>query len=203
MKLYRPVGLYEMEKILRCGGKEFPPRLPEQPIFYPVINSSYAKQIAKKWNLDDSISGFAGFITEFDIDDAYINNYEVHCVGSDEHREYWIPAKELEEFNQNIIGGIKIIEAFYGEQYTGIKSSRAGGFKEESLNEQIDVLEKILEYNVTDFSGTVLKEWKLINLNLLYWENTLKYNADVIKSIYDCLKANDKLFIKRYGEGRN
>jgi hypothetical protein len=36
--LYRPVGPKELELIKSSGWKEFPPRLAEQPIFYPVIN---------------------------------------------------------------------------------------------------------------------------------------------------------------------
>ena len=35
--LYRPVGKAEMEKIADSGFRAFPPRLPEQPFFYPVV----------------------------------------------------------------------------------------------------------------------------------------------------------------------
>lgn len=45
-----------MEKILYKDGKEFPPRLLDQPFFYPVLNEEYASQIARKWNKDDSNS---------------------------------------------------------------------------------------------------------------------------------------------------
>lgn len=47
MKLYRPVGTAELELISSSGYKKFPPRLPEQPIFYPVLNEKYAREIAK------------------------------------------------------------------------------------------------------------------------------------------------------------
>jgi len=40
--LYRPGGPKELALIEASGWKEFPPRLPEQPIFYPVINEEYA-----------------------------------------------------------------------------------------------------------------------------------------------------------------
>ena len=45
--LYRPVGTKELELIEATDFKEFPPRLPEQPIFYPVTNEAYAAQIAR------------------------------------------------------------------------------------------------------------------------------------------------------------
>ncbi|MDQ3711150.1 MAG: hypothetical protein M3388_02900 [Acidobacteriota bacterium] len=38
MWLYRPVGLKELELIYDSGFSEFPPRLPHQPFFYPVLN---------------------------------------------------------------------------------------------------------------------------------------------------------------------
>ncbi len=37
MILYRPVGMDELRLIYGAGMRSFPPRLPEQPIFYPVL----------------------------------------------------------------------------------------------------------------------------------------------------------------------
>jgi len=34
--LFRPVGLHELALIWDKGMREYPPRLPHQPIFYPV-----------------------------------------------------------------------------------------------------------------------------------------------------------------------
>ena len=50
MILYRPVGTAELELITESGFTRFPPRLPEQPIFYPVLNERYAREIAERWN---------------------------------------------------------------------------------------------------------------------------------------------------------
>jgi hypothetical protein len=36
--LYRPIGPAELELIAATGFRAFPPRLPDQPIFYPVTN---------------------------------------------------------------------------------------------------------------------------------------------------------------------
>lgn len=38
-------------------------------------------------------------------------------VGSSQHQEYWIPAAELEQFNQNIVGKIEVIAEFRPEKY--------------------------------------------------------------------------------------
>jgi hypothetical protein len=121
MKLFRPVGIKEYELIKETQFTKFPPRLEGQPIFYPVLNREYAIEIAEKWNTKDEVSGYCGFVTEFEVDDQYISNFEVKTVGSKSHQEYWIPAEELEDFNDNIIGNIKVIDEFYGEKYSGKK----------------------------------------------------------------------------------
>ena len=96
--LYRPVGQFELDLIAGSGYKQFPPRLPEQPIFYPVLNRAYAEQIARDWNTRDERSGFVGYVLEFDVDADYLNGFEVKKVGGSQHLEYWIPAEQLEEF---------------------------------------------------------------------------------------------------------
>lgn len=70
MKLYRPVGLKELQLIVESGFTAFPPRLAQQPIFYPVLNFTYAEQIAERWNTTDALSGYVGFVTEFEVNDA-------------------------------------------------------------------------------------------------------------------------------------
>lgn len=111
MILYRPVGSSELKLIEESGFNSFPPRLPEQPIFYPVLNKKYAREIAEKWNVKES-SDHKGYVTRFEVDDAYCSQYEVQTVGRSYHQELWIPADELENFNQHIIGKIQVIETF-------------------------------------------------------------------------------------------
>ncbi len=109
MRLYRPVGKAELELIIATNYRAYPPRLPEQPIFYPVLNEKYAFEIAEKWNKKLADSDYTGYVTTFEIDDEYISRYDVHTVGASYHQEYWIPAEELEEFNRHIIGEIQVI----------------------------------------------------------------------------------------------
>lgn len=85
--------------------------MPEQPIFYPVLNQKYAEEIAGKWNVRFN-ADHRGYVTEFQIDDGYIRSYEVQTAGADYHREYWIPAEELAEFNAHIIGEIRVVKSF-------------------------------------------------------------------------------------------
>jgi hypothetical protein len=112
--LYRPVGQKELELIRRSGFTAFPPRLPEQPIFYPVLNEEYATQIARDWNakLEDSR---VGYVTRFAVKTEYLRRYETQTVGSSVHQEYWIPAEELAEFNRNIVGPIEVIAEYRAE----------------------------------------------------------------------------------------
>ena len=98
--LFRPVGQKEMDLIRESNYRNFPPRLPFQPIFYPVIQEEYAVQIARDWNTKDPASEYAGYVTSFRVDAEYIQKYQIQTVGSSKHQEYWIPAAELVEFNE-------------------------------------------------------------------------------------------------------
>ena len=109
MRLYRPVGQAEYDLIAQSGFTAYPPRLPEQPIFYPVLNERYAREIAEKWNKRYADSQYTGFVTIFEIDDAYISQFPVQTVGASYHQELWIPAEELENFNHHIIGTISLL----------------------------------------------------------------------------------------------
>jgi hypothetical protein len=108
--LYRPVGPKELELIKSSGWREFPPRLPEQPIFYPVMNERYAAQIAKEWNVPASGSGF---VLRFEVDKTYAERFEVQNVGGPEHNELWVPAEDLPEFNKHIVGMIQVVAEFH------------------------------------------------------------------------------------------
>lgn len=112
--LYRPVGQAEMDLIRASRFREFPPRLPEQPIFYPVLTEAYATQIARDWNTKDERSGFVGYVLRFQVRAEFLSRYDVHVVGSAAHREYWIPASDLARMNANIVGEIEIVSEFHG-----------------------------------------------------------------------------------------
>jgi hypothetical protein len=110
--LYRPVGQAELELIRGSGFRNFPPRLPQQPFFYPVLSEQYATQIARDWNTKDESSGFAGYVLRFRVRTEFLNNYDVHTVGASKHREYWIPAEELQKLNESLVGPIEVISEF-------------------------------------------------------------------------------------------
>jgi hypothetical protein len=109
--LYRPIGAYELEKIAASGYRAFPPRLPEQPIFYPVLNERYAAEIARSWNTRDAASGRIGHVTRFRVRAAHLARYMIQVAGA-AHHEYWIPAEELNAFNDAIVGPIEVIATY-------------------------------------------------------------------------------------------
>lgn len=108
--LYRPVGPAELALIRAADWKVFPPRLPEQPIFYPVTNEAYAAQIASTWNVRDS---GVGYVTRFEVDTEFVQRYPIQKVGSGIHTELWVPAEELDAFNQHIVGNIEVVSEFH------------------------------------------------------------------------------------------
>jgi hypothetical protein len=109
--LYRPVGPAELDLIAASDWKGFPPRLPEQPIFYPVLNEEYASQIAERWNVRES---GAGYVTAFEVDAEYLATFEIKQVGGREHQELWVPAEELARFNEHIVGTIRVVRECRG-----------------------------------------------------------------------------------------
>ena len=112
MKLWRPVGQKELAKIDASGMRAFPPRLPEQPIFYPVLSFEYAEKIARDWNSVRENHGYVGFVVAFDIDDAYASRFPEQLAGGKDCPELWVPAEKLEEFNRHIRGRIEIIAEY-------------------------------------------------------------------------------------------
>lgn len=110
--LYRPVGPEELQLIEHSGWKVFPPRLVHQPIFYPVLSEEYATVIARDWNVKES---GVGYVTRFRVRSAFVARYEVKTVGGSSCQELWVPADELSEFNQNIVGPIEVIAEFHSE----------------------------------------------------------------------------------------
>jgi len=104
--LYRPTGPEELKLVMQSGFKRWPPRLSGQPIFYPVTNEKYAKEIAIKWNVPAS---GVGYITRFEVRKEFMANYEIQKVGASYHSEWWIPAEDLEKLNDNIVGNIEVI----------------------------------------------------------------------------------------------
>lgn len=108
--LWRPTGPEELALVKQSGWRRWPPRLPEQPIFYPVLNEEYATKIARDWNV--KASG-VGFVTRFQVREEFLANYEVQQAGGRTILEYWIPAEDLEKLNDNIVGTIEVV-AQYG-----------------------------------------------------------------------------------------
>ncbi len=78
VRLYCPTGLAELALVEASGWLAWPPRLPEQPIFYPVLNDWYAAKIAGEWN--ETHAG-VGFVSEFDVDTGYLERFAVQQVG--------------------------------------------------------------------------------------------------------------------------
>jgi hypothetical protein len=107
--LWRPVGPKELELIRQANMRAFPPRLPDQPIFYPVPSEDYAAKIARDWNVPAS---GAGYVTRFSVRRAFLDRYEIQKAGGSQHLEYWIPADDLPAFNDSIVGEIEVVAQF-------------------------------------------------------------------------------------------
>jgi hypothetical protein len=114
IELFRPTGPRELARIRELGWRGFPPRLNHQPIFHPVLNEDYARQIARDWNATKADTGYQGFVTRFRLRADYASRFEIQTVGARIHQELWVPAEELDEFNANIVGRIEVVATYRG-----------------------------------------------------------------------------------------
>lgn len=108
--MYRPTGPEELELVKGSCYRKWPPRLPDQPKFYPVTNEEYAREIATQWNIKDS---GIGFVTRFVVKKKFMENFEIQQVGAAHHTEWWVPAEALEQLNANIVGKIEVIGEYH------------------------------------------------------------------------------------------
>lgn len=104
--LWRPTGPVELRLVEQSGWTRWPPRLADQPIFYPVLNEWYATKIAREWNVPAS---GVGHVTRFAVRTDFLDRYQIHQAGGRDVLEYWIPAEDLEELNGNIVGRIRLV----------------------------------------------------------------------------------------------
>jgi tetratricopeptide (TPR) repeat protein len=185
MILYRPVNLQEMELIYDSGMKAFPARLPQQPIFYPVLHLEYARQTASDWNAKSGQS--AGYVTQFKADDQYISQFEKHTVGESKHQEFWIPADELEEFNRHIVGHIKVLEAYFGDGFQGFVPEKFG-LQGKNAVAQFTLLANSYLYKRMDFYLELRRNHKAIFLNYLFWQKYEFKNQGLKEKVLQAIK---------------
>jgi tetratricopeptide (TPR) repeat protein len=147
--------------------KAFPARLSQQPIFYPVLQIDYARQIAMDWNAKNG--QLAGYVTQFKVEDEYIDQFEEHTVGRSGHQEFWIPAEEMENFNRHIVGHIKVVEAHFGDAFEGFVPEKFG-LQGKNAVEQLTLLANSYLYKRMDFYLEIKRNHKAIFLNFPFWQ---------------------------------
>jgi hypothetical protein len=164
--LWRPVGLKELALIFDTQMRAFPPRLPEQPIFYPVMNAGYAAQIARDWNTREDDR--AGYVTAFEIPDDYAMQFERHIVGAREHEELWVPADRLREFNAHLQAPIRVSAGYFGDDFRGFIPDQFG-LRGKSATDQFTCLTGWLPYSSFDVWCEIATNSKAVFLNYLFW----------------------------------
>ena len=167
MILWRPVGMRELALVFESGMKAFPPRLPEQPIFYPVLVEAYADQIAGTWNTADE--PYAGYVLEIEIPDDFAVRYPPATVGGSMHRELWVPAEELDEFNRRMTRPISVRRAFFGSRFRGYVPEKFG-LRGADAYKQIAVMISTMDYSGFDFILEISANMLTFFLNFPFWK---------------------------------
>lgn len=166
LHLYRPTGLEELLLVLRRDLGGWPPRLPEQPIFYPVLNQAYAAQIARDWNTRSGT--FAGYVTAFELDDEHASRFERKVVGGRQHEELWVPAEDLEDFNRHIVGPIRVVDAFFGEEFVGL-IPETGALRGQGARDQLHTFARLYA-EIGPLRAEVSANREAIFLHYPFWQ---------------------------------
>ncbi len=103
---FRPCSQAEFDLVETSGFSKWPPRLDIQPIFYPVTNLEYAREV-NRWNLNHYGKGY---VLKFAVRKSFLDTFEIQVVGASHQTEWWIPAEQMNEFNAAIIGKIEVVE---------------------------------------------------------------------------------------------
>lgn len=120
MILYRPTGKAELALVEKNCWTAWPPRLADKPIFYPVLTFEYAERIARDWNSVRAAPDNLGYVTRFEIGADTAARYPVQVAGGSAHEELWVPAEELDDFNDGIVGKIEVVATYRdGQKLTG------------------------------------------------------------------------------------
>lgn len=190
MQLWRPVGLAELAEIYVSGMKAFPPRLPGQDIFYPVLNRGYADQIARDWNA--TTTPFAGYVVAFQLPDDYANSFSRHVVGGPEHQELWVPASQMQELNGRIEGEMQLVRAFFGKDFVGFVPEKFG-LKGVNALGQLRRMLAVLDYSGFDFVMEVGANSLAFFLNYPFWTSVPGARLGMSDADRDrCLRAVEK-----------
>ncbi len=104
--LWRPTGQAELDLVAASGWTAWPPRLPAQPFFYPVLTEVCATRIAREWDVPNE---GVGHVTAFEVRKDFLDRYEPQQAGGRALREYWIPAEELDGFTAALVGSIRLV----------------------------------------------------------------------------------------------
>ena len=188
MILYRPLGIEELGLIFDRGMRGFPPRLPGQPIFYPVTKFEYARQITYEWNTTSG--SMAGYVTTFEVENDYLSRFERKIVGGREHEELWIPAEQLEDFNRHIKGLIEVDAAYFGDGFSGLIPDQFG-LRGKNAVEQFVCLRGTADYSGMDFSCETYVQRRIVYCHYPFWRQcdftakgvTIEQRDDLIKRI--------------------
>ena len=147
--------------------KGFPPRLPEQSIFYPVLVQEYADQTAATWNTKEE--PFVGYVIEMEILDEYGARFTPQTVGSAIHRELWVPSEELAEFNNQHTKPVSVRRAYFGPKYRGHVPDKFG-LRGADAYKQIAMMVGTMDYSMFDFAMEVSANMLTFFLNFPFWK---------------------------------
>lgn len=176
MMLYRPCGVEELVLVYDARQRRWPPRLPEQPIFYPVTRADYAAQISREWNTTSGAR--LGYVTAFELDADYARRFTPQVVGARQHEELWVPAEELDTFNDHILGPIEVIALYAGAGARGHIPSAGRWSGLDARTQWVSI-----ETHPHELEDLARREGRAIFANLPLWRADSTVDATILSKL--------------------
>jgi tetratricopeptide (TPR) repeat protein len=121
------------------------------------------------------------------VEDQYLGQFEKHAVGESQHEEYWIPAEELDAFNQHILGLIRVVEAHFGAAFQGFVPEKFVLQGKKAI-EQFTQLANTYIYKRMDFYLEIRRNHKAIFLHYPFWQAHEFKNPGLKEKILQAVK---------------
>ncbi len=109
--LYKSVSPTQLSHLMAVDWRYFIPESPAQKFFAPKLHLSFAEMLARQIEV---ASHCAGYVVSFEIQETFIDSYEVSTLAYEEYEEYCIPIEDLGAMNRGIEGRIKLVSWFCG-----------------------------------------------------------------------------------------
>jgi hypothetical protein len=100
----------DLQLLEAIGWSGWPRINPDKPIFCPVPTEDHASRITRE---SQTAKFGVGYVVRFEIIQAFMARYPRHRMHKRAHEEYWIPWRDLTDFNNHLVGPLVTVDEYH------------------------------------------------------------------------------------------